>query len=121
MMSKLWSGKGAALAVAGAAGAVLVAYVSLTLASPEQVSSAGLGPGWQCSRVAFVLTTCTRAGEGHVPAFLICRECDMLAELPAAPVRDALTELAAESGFQVERATIEALGLCPACADAARP
>ena len=45
----------------------------------------------------------------------------MLAELPAAPVRDALTELAAESGFQVERATIEALGLCPACAGAARP
>lgn len=65
MMSKLWSGKGAALAVAGAAGAVLVAYVSLTLASPEQVSSAGLGPGWQCSRVAFVLTTCTRAGEAE--------------------------------------------------------
>ena len=63
---------------------------------------------------------CLHPGHDHAPAFLICRECDMLAELPAAPVRDALTELAAESGFQVERATIEALGLCPACAGAAR-
>ena len=63
MISKLWSGTGAALAAAGAAGAVLVAYVSLTLASPEPVSSAALGPAWQCSRVALVLTTCTRAGE----------------------------------------------------------
>jgi hypothetical protein len=63
MISKLWSGKGAALAAAVAAGAVLVAYLSLTLASPEPVSSAALGPEWQCSRVAFVLTTCTRESE----------------------------------------------------------
>lgn len=63
MMSKLWSVKGAALAAAGAAGAVLIAYLSLTLASPESVSSAALGPEWQCSRVAFVLTTCSRATE----------------------------------------------------------
>ena len=63
MISKLWSGKGAALAAAGAAGAVLVAYLSLMLASPEPVSSAALGPEWQCSRVAFVLTTCSRTSE----------------------------------------------------------
>ncbi|MGY4160307.1 MULTISPECIES: hypothetical protein [unclassified Bradyrhizobium] len=63
MISKLWSGKGAALAAAGAAGAVLVAYLSLTLASPEPVSSAALGPAWQCSRVAFVVTTCSRTAE----------------------------------------------------------
>ncbi|KIU42868.1 MULTISPECIES: hypothetical protein [Bradyrhizobium] len=63
MISKLWSVKGAALAAAGAAGAVLVAYLFAALASPEPVSSAGLGPDWQCSRVAFVLTTCTRATE----------------------------------------------------------
>lgn len=77
MMSKLWSGKGAALAAAGAAGAVLVAYLLLTLASPEPVSSAGLGPEWQCTRVAFVLTTCTRATEAD-------------AEVKAIPVREAI-------------------------------
>ena len=60
-------------------------------------------------------------GQDHAPAFLICRDCGTLAELPAAPVRDALTGLAAETGFQVERVTIEALGLCPAYARAARP
>ncbi|PAY05463.1 hypothetical protein CK489_29215 [Bradyrhizobium sp. UFLA03-84] len=80
MISKLWSGKGAALAAAGAAGAVLIAYGSLTLASPEQVSSAGLGPGWQCSRVAFVLTTCTRADEPE-------REARVDGEVRAIPVR----------------------------------
>ncbi|NEU94771.1 hypothetical protein [Bradyrhizobium uaiense] len=78
MMSKLWSGKGAALAAAGAAGAVLVAYLSLALASPEPVSSAALGPAWQCSRVAFVLTTCTRTAGTE-------REAE--GELKAIPVR----------------------------------
>ncbi|HBY25649.1 MAG TPA: hypothetical protein DEH75_03700 [Bradyrhizobium sp.] len=70
----------------------MVAYVSLTLASPEQVSSAGLGPGWQCSRVAFVLTTCTRAGEaereargeGEVKA---ADEAKAVGEVKAIPVR----------------------------------
>ena len=61
MMTKLWSGKGVALAAAVAASAVLVAILSYAMASPQEVSSAALGPEWQCSRVAFVLTTCTRA------------------------------------------------------------
>ena len=64
---------------------------------------------------------CLHPGHDHAPAFLICRSCDMLAELPAAPVRDALMDLAGESGFQVERVTIEALGLCPACARPDQP
>ncbi|MFX9165610.1 hypothetical protein ABTN87_19300, partial [Acinetobacter baumannii] len=58
----------------------------------EQVSSAGLGPGWQCSRVAFVLTTCTRAGEaereargeGEVKA---ADEAKAVGEVKAIPVR----------------------------------
>ena len=60
---------------------------------------------------------CLHPGHDHAPAFLICRACDTLAELPAAPVRGALSDLAAETGFAVERVTIEALGLCPACAE----
>lgn len=59
---------------------------------------------------------CPHPGHDHAPAFLICRACDTLAELPAAPVRAALSDLAAGAGFVVERATIEAVGLCPACA-----
>jgi len=60
-------------------------------------------------------TACMHPGEEHAPAFLICRLCDTVAEAPAAPVMSALTKAAAQSGFAVERANIEAMGLCPAC------
>lgn len=58
---------------------------------------------------------CMHPGEAHAPAFLICRACNSVAEAPAAPVRAALDHAAAGLGFAVERATVEALGLCPAC------
>lgn len=59
---------------------------------------------------------CMHPGEVHAPVFLICRVCDAVAEADAAPVRGALDQVAAAHGFAVERANIEALGLCPACA-----
>jgi hypothetical protein len=40
--------------------AVVAAALSIGLAYPEPISSAALGPDWQCTRLAFVLTTCTR-------------------------------------------------------------
>ena len=64
-------------------------------------------------------TACMHPGEAHAPAFLICRECNAVAEASAAPVRAALDRAAAEVGFAIERATVEALGLCPACQGAA--
>lgn len=63
-------------------------------------------------------TACMHAGENHAPAFLICRVCETVAEAPVAPVRAALDAAAAELGFAVERASIEALGLCPTCKEA---
>jgi len=60
-------------------------------------------------------TACMHPGEAHAPTFLICRGCDAVAEAPAAPVRAALDAAAGAVGFIVERASIEALGLCPAC------
>lgn len=62
---------------------------------------------------------CLHPGDDHTPAFLICRECDKLAELPGAPLHATLAEQARQTGFTVERATIEALGLCPTCTEAA--
>ncbi len=62
---------------------------------------------------------CMHPGEDHAPAFLICRSCNALAEAPAAPVRAALDMAAQAIGFSVERANIEALGLCPTCQGAA--
>ena len=62
---------------------------------------------------------CMHPGEDHAPVFLICRGCNAVAEAPGAPVRAALEESAASLGFTVERASIEALGLCPKCREAA--
>lgn len=64
-------------------------------------------------------TACTHPGEAHAPAFLICRNCSAVAEAVAGPVRTALDEAAGAVGFTIERSTIEALGLCPACREAA--
>jgi Fur family zinc uptake transcriptional regulator len=64
-------------------------------------------------------TACMHPGEAHAPAFLICRGCNVVAEAPAAPVMAALQEAAGQSGFVIERSTIEALGLCPSCQVAA--
>ncbi|MDZ7907242.1 MAG: Fur family transcriptional regulator [Gemmobacter sp.] len=60
-------------------------------------------------------TACMTPGESHAPAFLICRQCNAVAEAPAEPVRAALEAAAADLGFVVERANLEALGLCPKC------
>ncbi len=62
---------------------------------------------------------CMHPGEAHAPAFLICKSCDVVAEAPAEPVRAALDAAAASIGFAIERSNIEALGLCPACREAA--
>ncbi|MGL4236366.1 Fur family transcriptional regulator [Tabrizicola sp.] len=60
-------------------------------------------------------TACVHPGEDHAPAFLICRDCHTVAEAEAGAARASLEAEAARAGFLVERTTIEALGLCPAC------
>lgn len=62
---------------------------------------------------------CLHPGHDHAPVFLICSKCDKVAETQAPAVRAQLSEAAAEVGFSVERATIEALGLCPVCSEQA--
>ena len=60
-------------------------------------------------------TACMHPGEAHAPAFLICRTCHAVAEAPALAVSAALQAAADTLHFTIERSTIEALGLCPAC------
>ena len=38
----------------------VAAAMAIGIAHPEPVSSGALGPDWQCTRLAFVLTTCRR-------------------------------------------------------------
>ncbi|MGY3439198.1 MULTISPECIES: transcriptional repressor [unclassified Marinovum] len=63
---------------------------------------------------------CVHPGADHAPAFLICRSCDAVAETRARPAMALLRELAQEAGFAVERAVIEAEGLCPNCREDVR-
>ena len=58
---------------------------------------------------------CAHPGETHSPAFLICRNCDSVAEAYADPARGMLGHAAKETGFRIERAVVEVEGLCPNC------
>ena len=57
---------------------------------------------------------CAYSQSEHVPAFLICRLCNSVAEATA-PEQEALEPIAQISGFKIERTIVEALGLCPRC------
>jgi hypothetical protein len=65
----------AACVVAVALTAVTAAF-AMGLAQPDPVASGALGPDWQCTRIAFVFTSCTRvvrlklagATEGKAPS-----------------------------------------------------
>lgn len=62
---------------------------------------------------AFV--ACAHIGETHAPAFLICRNCDAVAEAEADPARGRLSRTARNAGFRIEQMVMEAEGLCPNC------
>lgn len=60
---------------------------------------------------------CAHPGEDHSPAFLICRCCDAVAEAPAEPEKGKLGKAARIAGFRIERAVVEAVGVCPNCTE----
>jgi Fur family zinc uptake transcriptional regulator len=62
---------------------------------------------------------CMSPGEAHSPVFLICRDCGQVAEAEGGAVAVALKAAAASVDFAIERSNVEALGLCPACQEAA--
>lgn len=62
---------------------------------------------------------CMHPETDHQPVFLICRNCQRIAEAPAEPLHQAMATAAAGLGFAVERSSFEATGLCPACREAA--
>ena len=62
---------------------------------------------------------CAHPGANHSPAFLICRLCEAVAEAQSAPARGSLGDAARATGFRIERTVVEALGVCPTCADKA--
>ena len=78
MIHNWWNPKGFIFAAAIALFACVAVLVGIGLVSPEPVSSAALGPDWQCSRLAFVWTTCSRlkharAASVHLTSEPVCR------------------------------------------------
>ncbi len=62
---------------------------------------------------------CSYPGETHSPAFMICRNCDVVAETRSTPVKGSLGAAARSVGFRIERTVVEAEGLCPLCQEEA--
>ena len=60
MSSSWWTRKYLVLAAGVAVLACAFSVAAFGLSTPEPVASAALGPDWQCSRLIFVFTTCSR-------------------------------------------------------------
>lgn len=58
---------------------------------------------------------CAHLDDAHAPVFMICRSCDAIAEAPRKAAQSQLDAAAEQAGFIIERAVIEAEGLCPKC------
>ena len=58
---------------------------------------------------------CAHLGLHHSPAFLICRCCASVAETRVDETRGPLSDVANSAGFVIEKAVIEAEGICPNC------
>ncbi|WP_224826150.1 Fur family transcriptional regulator [Cognatishimia sp. MH4019] len=62
---------------------------------------------------------CSDIGGNHTPAFLICTGCDQVAEAHLEASAGRLSKAADAVGFTIERAVLEAEGLCQSCREAA--
>lgn len=61
---------------------------------------------------------CSDIGGDHAPAFLICTGCDLVAEAHVDASNGQLTKAADGVGFTIQRAVLEAEGLCQTCREA---
>ncbi|MGY4504318.1 hypothetical protein ACVWYH_008275 [Bradyrhizobium sp. GM24.11] len=59
MIGPTWTRTARALVIANSLAGATVLLIAM--AAPQPVSVAALGSEWQCSRTAFVLTTCRQA------------------------------------------------------------
>ncbi|HBX56778.1 zinc uptake transcriptional repressor Zur [Pseudomonas sp. UBA2684] len=62
---------------------------------------------------------CNQPEHAHQGQFLICRSCHAAIELEQAAISDAIVSSAQNVGFHVESQTVEVVGLCAGCREAA--
>ncbi|NOJ40380.1 hypothetical protein [Bradyrhizobium australiense] len=72
MPQNCWTRKNLALAAAVAALA-FIGFVVIGVSYPEPAASAALGPDWQCSRLAFLFTTCSRVKHSQSTPVLLAK------------------------------------------------
>ncbi len=58
---------------------------------------------------------CEHPGEKHISQFLICTDCQQVAELENRKVARTIDDQAQKFGFDISHQTIEIMGLCPQC------
>ena len=58
---------------------------------------------------------CGGPGKPHISQFLICHQCNAVAEIDALAIAQALTQNAKRPGFRADTQTIEIKGLCSEC------
>ncbi|HSX69939.1 MAG TPA: Fur family transcriptional regulator [Pseudomonas sp.] len=62
---------------------------------------------------------CVHPGQLHQGQFLICKACHTAIELELPTISEAISSGASEVGFTVENQTVEVVGLCASCREAA--
>ncbi|WP_341782341.1 zinc uptake transcriptional repressor Zur [Ectopseudomonas mendocina] len=62
---------------------------------------------------------CSQPEHAHQGQFLICRSCHAAIELEQASISEAIVGAAVKVGFAVETQTVEVIGLCGGCKEAA--
>lgn len=64
---------------------------------------------------------CTLPGQHHPTQVLVCRGCGAVVETADAHLAEVAAELGRRFRFQVDRSTIELIGLCAGCQQAGQP
>ena len=71
MLNSWWTRKYIVLAAAVAL--AFIGFVVIGVSYPEPAASAALGPEWQCSRLAFIFTTCSRVRQSKSMAIRLAK------------------------------------------------
>ena len=73
MTHNWWNRKNFVLVAAIVSLVCMTAFVAVGLGYPEPVPSVALGPDWQCSRLAFVFTICSRVTHAQAASVRVAK------------------------------------------------
>lgn len=64
---------------------------------------------------AFIACDHGHCGEQAPPVFLICSQCNQVAEMQTRPIRDSIESVSTDANFRLDQAVIELTGTCQGC------